>query len=147
MSETSTVSGRSAARSCSGVTRPSSAGVRNVTAKPSRSSCRHGSSTALCSVREVITCGAATPPARAARAPRALPRIARLSASVAPEVKMTSGARAPISAATWARAASTRARAARPKLWVEAGLPNTVSAHRHSAMQAATRASTGVVAA
>ena len=36
---------------------------------------------------------------------------------------MISGARAPISAATWARAASTRARAARPKLCMEAGLP------------------------
>jgi hypothetical protein len=66
-------------RDLSGSTMPSDPGRRYVTVKPSRSSCRHGSSTAACSVRDVITCRPRL------RLNRAAPRIARLFASVAPE--------------------------------------------------------------
>ena len=66
--------------------------------------------------------------------------------SVAPEVKMISSGVAPISAATFARASSTRSEAARPGACVaDAGLPCVLE--RHSAMAATTRGSTGVLAA
>ena len=55
-----------------------------------------------------------------------MPLIARLLASVAPEVKTISFGCAPISAATRWRAASTAASASQPYTWVrECGLPNS----------------------
>jgi len=48
---------------------------------------------------------------------------ARALASVPPLVKMMVEAGAPIRAATWSRAVSTIARAARPAAWMEDGLP------------------------
>jgi hypothetical protein len=145
ISDTSSVSGRSAARTASGSTRPVTSGSTSVTAKASFSSCLQVSSTDLCSVRELTMWPRSW---LARRAACATPSSARLLASVAPEVKMISRGAAPISAATCARAASTRSNAARPGSWVaEAGFPWSPGLVRHSAMAAATRGSTGVVAA
>ncbi len=74
----------------------------------------------------------------------ATPRIARLFASVPPEVNTTSSVSAPTSAATWARARSTAARARRPSTCPLDGLPQQVS--RASVITATTSGSTGVVA-
>ncbi len=75
------------------------------------------------------------------------PLMARLSASVAPEVNTISWGVAFTRAATWALAASTATRAARPGAWLEAGLANTPSRVRQAAMRSATLGSRGVVAA
>ncbi len=120
ITETSTVSGRSAARSRSGSSRPSRSTSRSVTSKPSRSSARSESSTALCSVRQE------TRWRPLARWNRATPFSARLSDSVAPLVKTSSRAVAPTSRATSARAPSTASSARQPKAWLfEAALPNS----------------------
>jgi len=67
---------------------------------------------------------------------------------VAPEVKYTSRGSAPIRAATAKRASSTRSFAAMPGQWVvEAGFACSEGADSQSAIAAATRGSTGVVAA
>ena len=65
------------------------------------------SSTASCSIAVVTTC-------RRAGFPRAAPRIARFSASVAPDVNTISFGLAPMSAATAPRAASRASAASRP---------------------------------
>ena len=70
---------------------------------PCACSARTGSSTDLCSVASVTRCGLAP---RCA-ASRAVPVIARLFDSVAPDVKMMSSGAAPISEATCAREVST----------------------------------------
>jgi hypothetical protein len=102
---------------------------------------RHGSSTALCSVRSVTTC-------RPRSALAAItPSSARLLDSVAPEVKTISSGAAPSSAATWARAVSMRRAAAKPKACAEPALPKVPASVRHSPITCATAASTGVVAA
>ena len=76
---------------------------------------------------------------------RATPRIARLSDSVAPEVKTISFAEAFIARATCSRAASTAASASQPKTWPrEAGLPKTCV--KYGVIASSTRGSTGVVA-
>ena len=68
----------------------------------------------------------------------------RLSASVPPEVKMTSDAEAPAAAAIVSRASSTDRRARRPEPWREEGFPLRLSS-RVSAASAG--AEIGVVAA
>ncbi len=65
--------------------------------------------------------GCSTAEARIRR--RAEPWIARVLASVPPLVKTTAAGAAPASAATWMRASSIIARAARPKLCTDDGLP------------------------
>jgi len=59
---------------------------------------------------------------------RAAPSSARLLASVPPDVKIVSVARAPTSDATSRRALSTIARALRPAVWTDEGLPLARSA-------------------
>src|SRR5580698_8230692 len=76
-----------------------------------------------------------------------MPKMAKLLASVAPEVQITSRGAAPTLAATCARARSTKVAAAWPNSWLDAGLPNSPCMPRHCAMAAATRGSIGVVAA
>src|SRR5271170_2790509 len=76
-----------------------------------------------------------------------MPKIAKLLASVAPEVQITSRGAAPTLAATCARACSTKAADAWPNSWFDAGLPNSPCMPKHCAIAAATRESTGVVAA
>jgi hypothetical protein len=68
-----------------------------------------------------------------------------LSASVAPEVNTIAAGGAPISAATSALAASTRARAARPGACIDEAFPGGAS--RQASITARTRGSSGVVAA
>jgi hypothetical protein len=68
-----------------------------------------------------------------------------LSASVAPLVNTISSFRAPISAATSARAASTAARASCPNPCRLLALPGR--SEKYGSIAASTRASTGVVAA
>ena len=70
---------------------------------------------------------------------------AKALASVAPEVKTTQEGSAPTSAATCARAASTRVAARRPGGWFDPGLPSGSASS--CAISAATVGSTGVVAA
>lgn len=70
--------------------------------------------------------------------------IARLSDSVAPDVKMTSPGLQPRSPATWARACSTPSSASQPKLWLrEAAFPNF--SVKYGSIAARTSGSTGVV--
>ena len=138
----STVSSRSAAATDAGSIRPSPSGSSQVTCQPSRSRRRAASSTALCSMRVVTRWRPRSAKYRAA------PMTARLSASVAPDVKTSSSGRAPSSVASSARAASTAAAARRPGSCIsEAALPYTPSRPRQCAMAAATASSTGVVAA
>ena len=104
ITETRVVSGRSAAATVSTATRPSASVRPRVTSKPlalePAAGLQHGR---VLDRRgdEVLA------PSRA----RATPRTARLSDSVAPEVKTISSAAAPMSAATWSRAGSTAPRA------------------------------------
>ena len=74
-----------------------------------------------------------------------LPNSARLSDSVPPEVKTISFSPAPRTAATWARAASTAARASRPDRWSSDGLP--YRSEKKGSIASSTLGSTGVVAA
>ena len=74
-----------------------------------------------------------------------LPNRARLSASVPPDVKTISFSPAPSTAATWARAASTAARASRPSRWSSDGLP--YRSQKKGSIASRTRGSIGVVAA
>ena len=77
-----------------------------------------------------------------------MPSTARLLDSVAPEVKMISSGAAPMSAATWARAALDRAAPrATERVRAEADCRSRRRALRHSLIACATAGSTGVVAA
>ena len=69
----------------------------------------------------------------------AMPRTARLSASVPPDVKTISEGSAPMSAATAARASSSTALARWPKAWMEDALPG----HSLSAADTASATSPG----
>jgi hypothetical protein len=95
--------------------------------------------TALCSVTHVI---AWLPFSRYISA---TPLIARLFDSVAPLVKMTSLALAPIRSATCLRAFSTASSASQPNEWLRlAALPNCWV--KNGSIASSTRGSTGVVA-
>ena len=73
------------------------------------------------------------------------PLMARLSLSVAPEVKMISLGVAPTSFAMRSRAVSTAASAAQPKEWLRlAALPNFST--KYGSISSNTRGSMGVVA-
>ena len=74
----------------------------------------------------------------------AAPKRARLLASVPPLVKVSSSGRAPSRAATAARAASIRCRAAKPLVCREEGLPYSSVISSTAAWAAS--GSTGVVA-
>ena len=108
ITDTSTVSGASTASSEAGVTRPSARTGRYDTRSPCRSSLAQGSRTARCSVSTVTTWFPRSLDASAT------PFRARLFDSVAPLVKTSSRAGAPISLATDARAAATASRACQP---------------------------------
>ena len=111
--------GAERAATSSAATSPTRPTATRVTSKPSRSSERQGSRTAACSMDVVTMCRPRPHGARAA------PRTARLSDSVAPDVKTISSAEAPTSAATCARASSTARCASWPKPWLRLeGLPN-----------------------
>ena len=84
-------------------------------------------------------------PLARSRAASAAPLIARLLASVAPEVKMTPEATPPQSRAILARAASRDSRASAPSEWRADGFP--MPASRNGRMTASTRGSTGAKAA
>ncbi len=98
ITEISTVSGRSAARTSSGFTTPADPTFTRVTATPSRSNCAHALSTAGCSMALVTTCFVAAWGGPGAE--RTAPNTARLSASVPPQVNTTSLESAWINAAT-----------------------------------------------
>jgi hypothetical protein len=111
ISDTSAVSEAIAARTAPGSTRPAPSTGNTVARNPSDTAIATASSTALCSVAWVITWPPGSPAARRARN---TPRIARLSASVAPDVNTTSRAWQPTHRATAVRAASTASRADAP---------------------------------
>ncbi len=76
----------------------------------------------------------------------AQPLIARLLASVAPEVQTTSRGSAPIKLATSTRASSTAASACQPNICErDAGLPKWPDGVKNSTIRSATAGSTGVV--
>ena len=81
---------------------------------------------------------------RAPRRASQAPLTARLSDSVPPEVKTTSDGRAPSAAPIRSRASSTTARAARPEVCSEEGLPTTADCSIRASSAAG---SIGVVAA
>ena len=108
----------SAASSVSSASSPSAPTGRTTTSKPSARSARALSSTQGCSVATVtIRRRDASPSERSAW--RARPLIARLLASVAPEVKTISRGSAPSRAATCPRASSTASAARRPPACAE----------------------------
>lgn len=107
---TSTVEGLSARSTVSALNQPFESTCRYVTLKPSRSNARQGRRTDLCSTVDVTTSAP-----RLALGPRMTPNNARLLASVAPLVKTSSLASAPIADATCSRAASTAWAASMPK--------------------------------
>jgi hypothetical protein len=133
--DTRVVSGRRARRTSSGLTRPSPSTGNTVTAAPVFSRSRQALSTEICSTADVITCRAPAP------ARMATPRMARLLASVAPEVKMTPVPDPPTRRATLARAASSDSRASEPSECGAEGLP--MPASRKGRITASTRGSTG----
>ena len=93
----------------------------------------------MCSICVVTTCR------RLARWKRAMPLMAMLLLSVAPEVKMISRGLAPIREATCSRARSTPASASQPYVWVrEWAFP--YCSVRKGIMASRTRGSMGVVA-
>ena len=139
MTETRTVSGRIAAATSAAATIPDGPTPTRVTSKPSRSSDRHGSSTAACSIA-VVTMWRPFP-----ACDRAIPFTARLSDSVAPEVKTISSGAAPMRAATCSRARSTARCASWPNAWLRPdGLP--YFSPKNGSMAATTAGSAGVVA-
>ena len=73
-----------------------------------------------------------------------MPKMAWLSDSVPPLVKMISWGCALIDAATCSRAVSTAERAFCPVVWMEAALPNCPE--KNGSMASRTAGSTGVVA-
>ena len=117
ISVTSAVSSRSASRTASTETAPALSGERSVISQPSRASFSSGWRTASCSTAEEMMC-------RPTRRWRCAPsRMAQLSLSVPPEVKYTSLGAHPSAAASFLRESSSTARASRPSLCVEPGLP------------------------
>ena len=74
-----------------------------------------------------------------------MPLIARLFASVPPEVKITSLWRIPKTAATRARASASACAALSPTVWWLDGLPYTPA--RYGSIASSTSGRTGVVAA
>ena len=109
--DTSTVSGRRAAASCSGATRPALSGLRYVTSYPWRSSSLQVSSTAACSMAVVIMCF----PRR--RFSSSAPRMAQLSLSEPQDVKKTSSGRQPRAPARSARQSFIRSAACFPRAY------------------------------
>ena len=109
-----------------------------------RASARYstGSSTAWCSMPLATTPRRAR--GRLARRASQAPLTARLSDSVPPEVKTTSDGRAPSAAPIRSRASSTTARAARPEVCSDEGLPTTADCSIRASSAAG---SIGVVAA
>jgi hypothetical protein len=100
---TKMVSSRRAFLTISAVTTPSAGGSMKVTSKPSFCNRLHGSSTALCSMRQLTMCPRLAAPAGAFWYMYAEPLIARLFPSVAPLVKMISFSVAPMSLAAISR--------------------------------------------
>jgi hypothetical protein len=137
ITETSAVSASTAPATSPAINRPEPSTRARVTRQPRRSSHAQGSAVAGCSIVDVITCR------RSGRA-STTPRIARLFASVPPEVNKISSASAPIAAATLARASSTAARARRPHACALDGLPNP--SRNQGSIASSTSGSTGVVA-
>ena len=129
----------SARASASAATTPEAPAGSRVTGHPRRPSSFTAFSTASCSIAVVMSAG---------RAPSfcdsAMPRTARLSASVPPEVKTISEGSPPMSLATAERASSSTAFARWPKAWMLDALPG----HSRSAVEtaSATSAGTGAVA-
>ena len=107
MADTSAVSALSALSSAAMSATPSSMTGRISTSNPPRPRWRTVSRTAGCSVASVNI----RPRPRAAAA---IPRIARLQDSVAPETNTISPSSAPMRLATWLLAFSTAARASHP---------------------------------
>ena len=136
--DTRAVSGRRAAASCSGATRPALSGLRYVTSYPWRSSSLQVSSTAACSMAVVTMC---FPRRRFSSTPR---RTAQLSPSVPQEVKNSSEGEQPNASATASRCSFTRRADSRPNSYREEGLPNWP---RASSMASMASGRTGVVAA
>ena len=75
--------------------------------------------------------------APASTAPCTAPHRANALASEPPLVKTTSWTRAPAKAATFSRASSIKARAARPPVCTEEALPQTVRARSAAAIASA----------
>ena len=110
---TSKVSFRIAAMTFSSGTCPDKSGSIKSTSKPSALRCLAVSSTALCSMDEVIICFFSV-----CKAYSRMPCKAILLLSVAPLVKNTSFFCTPSSSANWPRAFSVTSRAWLPKLCV-----------------------------
>ena len=106
----SRVSGRIAAATFAGLTTPCESQSTTVTSNPSRSRYLAGSTTAGCSIAEMIRC-----PATPGTPCIIEPQIARLLLSVPPDVNTISSRSAPSNAATLLRASSIASRQACPK--------------------------------
>ncbi|MEA3246994.1 MAG: hypothetical protein U9Q74_12635 [Gemmatimonadota bacterium] len=140
ITEASATSSPSAARASSSFTAPDRSTGSIRSAAPSAAALCTLESTALCSMGVVAT--AVRPLPLSTRQP---PRMARLSASVPPEVKQTSSFAAPRHAATRSRASSRAVRASRPQRCVLEGLPKR--GPWNGAIASSTSGRTGVVAA
>ncbi len=122
-----------------------SAGASSAARRRSRSarSRRPSASTAIRSAPSATASTASCSIAETSSRGRPGPRTASASASVPPEVNTTCSGGRPTSAATRARAASRRPRAARPAACTDDGLPTARAA---SAMASRAAGRTGVVA-
>nr|WP_279308425.1 hypothetical protein [Rhodocaloribacter litoris] len=136
MSETSPVSGVSAAATCSGATAPEACGRSSVTGYPSRARRSAGCSTASCSAAEVIS---------PVRSPPSNPARAALSDSVPPLVNRISAGSASRQAATRSRLSSTAKRAFRPSACTDEAFPKC--SRKYGSIASKTAGSSGVVAA
>src|SRR5207245_357207 len=123
-------------------TTPEALTGRRSSTPPRRATAWAAARTALCSIADTTTRNG--PPR--SRDASAAPMIARLSASVPPEVKITWLGSAPSVSAMVRLASSIPARAARPNRWAEDGLPNA-SWPRYGSIASRTSGRTGVVAA
>ena len=132
----------SACSSAPSSTTPEALTGRMSSRPPRRPTAWAAARTALCSIADTATRNG--PPR--SRDASAAPMIAKLSASVPPEVKITWLGSAPRVSAIVRLASSIPARAARPNRWAEDGLPNA-SLPRYGSIASRTSGRTGVVAA
>src|SRR2546422_2072241 len=132
----------SASSSASSSTTPEALTPTRISSPPRCCTACAAASTALCSTADTATRNG--PPR--SRAASADPMMARLSASVPPEVKITWPGSTPRHSATVRFASSSPARAVRPNRWADDGFPNA-SRPRYGSIASSTSGRTGVVAA
>ena len=118
-----------------------------ILATPFESTPRSLTSTPLAvAVSMTLACSVATTIRRSTAPEANVPIIARLLASVPPDVNTTSSGTAAAKDATLARASSTRRRATLPARWTEDGLPPPASASMAATMASRASGRSGAVA-